>query len=112
MIFRPSSSIAGSEVIGRCHPIEESTQPSPVDLKLELEEALLQLGILQRTGIDRLVACILVELLDNLPRLLVAAPQVARGGARFADPAVDRSSGRLRAIEDASTLGETTFVDS
>src|SRR5687768_7152049 len=90
MTFRPASSIVASELIGRCHPIEESAQPSPVDRELEPEEALLQRGVLERTCVERLEACISVELLDNLPCLLIAAPQVARGRARFANPTVER----------------------
>src|SRR5215208_2658705 len=84
------SSIVASELIRRCHPIEESAQPSPVDRKHELEEVLLQRGVLKRTCVDRLKACISVELLDNLPGFLVAAPQVARCRARFANPTVER----------------------
>src|SRR5215208_1373177 len=84
------SSIVASELIRRCHPIEESAQPSPVDRKHELEEILLQRGVLDRTCVDRLKACISVELLDNLPRLLIAAPQVARCRARFANLMVKR----------------------
>src|SRR5215218_4495607 len=84
------SSIVASELIRRCHPIEESPRPSPVDRKYELEEVLLQRGVLKRSCVDRLKACISVELLDNLPRLLVAAPQVARCRARLANPIVKR----------------------
>src|SRR5918998_5914339 len=85
-----SSSIVGSELIRRRHPIKESAQPSPVDRKREPEEVLLQRGVLERTCIHRLVACISVELLHNLPPLLVTAPQIARCRARFADPIVER----------------------
>ena len=59
MNFRPSSSIVASEPIGRCHPIEESAQPSPIDRELELEEVLLQRGVLERICVDRLVARLL-----------------------------------------------------
>src|SRR5215218_5360763 len=86
----PSSSIVASELIRRCHPIKESAQPSPVDGEHELEEVLLQRGVLERPWVDRLVACISVELLDYLPGFLVAAPQVARCRARFANPTVER----------------------
>ena len=54
------SLIVGSELIRRRHPIKESAQPSPVDLKCELEEVFLQHGVLQRTRIHWLVARILV----------------------------------------------------
>src|SRR5215216_1994992 len=86
----PSSSIVASELIRRCHPIKESAQPSTVDREHELEEVLLQRGVLERPCVDWLKACISVELLDNLPGFLVAAPQVARCRARFANPIVER----------------------
>src|SRR5215211_5717718 len=79
-----------SELIRRCDPIKESAQPSPVDRKLELEEVLLQRRVLKRTCIHRLVACISVELLDNLPRFLITAPHIARCRARLTDPIVER----------------------
>ncbi len=41
-----SSPIVDSELIRRRHPIKESAQPSPVDRKHELEEVLLQSGVL------------------------------------------------------------------
>src|SRR5215213_1864071 len=72
-----------SELIRRRHPIKESPQPSLVDCKFELEEVLLQRSVRERTRVDRLVACISVELLGSMPRLLVTAPQIARCQARF-----------------------------
>src|SRR5215213_2923164 len=79
----------GSELIRRRHPIQEWAQPPLADRGHELEEVLLRCGVLQRTCVYRLVAYISVQLLDNLPRLLVAAPQVARCRARFTDPIVE-----------------------
>src|SRR5215207_7280637 len=73
-----------SELIRRRHPIKESAHPSLIDPKYELEKVLLHCGVLERTRVDRLVARISVQLLDNLPRLLLAAPQVARCRADFA----------------------------
>src|SRR5215203_1002425 len=85
-----SCSIVGSELIRRRHPIQELAQSSLADPHDELDEALLSCGVLQRTRVDRLVACISVELLDSLPRLLVPAPQIARPRASFAKPVVER----------------------
>src|SRR3712207_3631012 len=79
-----------SELVGWRHPIEESAQPSPVDREHEPNEALLQRGVLERACVHRLVARISDELLDDLPRLLVTAPQVARRRARFAEAIVER----------------------
>src|SRR5215204_5900055 len=85
-----SCSIVGSELIRRRHPIQELAQSSLADPHDELDEALLRCGVLQRTRVDRLVACISVELLDNLPRLLIPAPQIARPRASFDKPVVER----------------------
>jgi hypothetical protein len=43
--------------------------------------------IVERTRVDRLVARVAVQPLDDLAGLLVTAPQVARGHARLAEPA-------------------------
>src|SRR5215212_611790 len=68
---------------------DKGTDPAPLaDPEHELDEVLLRYGVLQRTCVDRLVACISVELLYDLPRFLVPAPQAARGRARFANPVV------------------------
>jgi hypothetical protein len=65
--------------------------PAPlVDPEHKLDEVLLRCGVLKRTCLDRLVARSSVQLLDNLTCLLIAAPQVARGRARFANPIVER----------------------
>src|SRR5215218_6535613 len=61
-------------------PIHESTG-----------EVFLRRGVLKRTCVDRLVARISVQLLDHLTCLLIAAPQVARCRARFANPVVGHS---------------------
>src|SRR3954465_10239967 len=74
----------------RRHPIKELAKPSLVDREHKLEEVLLCCGVLQRTCVDWLVARISVQLLDNLPRLLISAPQVARCRACFANPIVER----------------------
>jgi hypothetical protein len=89
-IRRPFCGSFVSESIRRCHPIKELAQPSLVDRKHELEAVLLRCGVLQRSCVDRLVACISVQLLDDLPRLLVAATQIAWRRARFANPLVER----------------------
>src|SRR5829696_1559528 len=85
-----SFSNAGSKLSRRRHPIQEWAHPPLGDPHDELKEALLRCGVLKRTCVDRLVARFSVELLDNLPRLLVAAPQIARPRARLANPVVDR----------------------
>jgi hypothetical protein len=50
----------------------------------ELEEVLLRCGVLKSTGVDRLVACISVELLDDLPGLLVPSHKLL--GVELASP--------------------------
>src|SRR5215211_5240320 len=85
-----SSSIVDSELIRRRNPIQKWAQPSLADPDDELEEVLLYRGVLKRTRVDRLVACISGELLDVLPCLLVPAPQIARRRARFAKTIVER----------------------
>src|SRR5918994_936848 len=70
---------------------DNRTGPSPLaDPEHKLDKVLLRCGVLKRTCVDRLVACISVQLLDNLTCLLIAAPQVARGRARLANPIVER----------------------
>ena len=79
-----------SELIRRRYPIQESAHTLLVDREHKLEEVILHCGVLERTRVDRLVARISVQLLDNLTCLLLAAPQVARCRARFAKPIVER----------------------
>ena len=72
------------------NPIKELAHPSLVDPEHKLEEVLLRCSVLKRACVDRLVARISVQLLGNLTCLFVAAPQVARCRARFANPILER----------------------
>src|SRR5215213_11818842 len=60
------------------------------DPRGELDEGLLRCGVLKRPCVERFVACISVQLLDDLPRLLVAAPHIARCRASFVNLLVER----------------------
>src|SRR4051794_38831014 len=82
-------SSATSPPIGRRHPVEVRAHPALVDREDERQERLLLAGVLERPGVDRLVAGVAVELLDQLARLVVAAPEVARCRVGVGDPVVD-----------------------
>ncbi len=68
----------GSEPVGRRHPVNERAEASLLDREHKRHEALLGGGVLQRTRVDRLVAGVAVQPLDDLAGFLVPAPQVAR----------------------------------
>jgi hypothetical protein len=76
--------IPDSELIRRRNPIQEWAQPPLADPTQELDEVLLRRGVLKRTCVDRLVACISVELLDDLPGLLVPSHKLL--GVELASP--------------------------
>src|SRR5919106_2550655 len=68
--------IVVSESIRRRYPIKELAHPPPADPHGQMDEVLLRGGILKRSRVNRLVARISVQLLDNLTCLLIAAPHV------------------------------------
>src|ERR671915_1654600 len=54
-------------------------------------QAFLGCGIAERSGINRLITGVLIELLDNFASLVVSAPQVAWCRTCLAEPVVQRS---------------------
>src|SRR5947209_19822154 len=79
-----------SELLGRRHAVDERPHAALADREHDVDEALERGGVVEPAGVDRLVAGVAVQLLDDLARLVVAAPEVARGRARFAEPVVER----------------------
>jgi hypothetical protein len=63
------------------HPVDERAHALR-DCEDNLDHTLLQRGVLDRPRVDGVVTGIAVQLLDNLARLGVSAPQVGRPGPR------------------------------
>ena len=75
----PSRRGAGSDAVGRRHPVEKRAHTALRDREPQGQGALLQRGVLEPASVDRLIAGVPVQPLDDVPRLVVDAPQIPRG---------------------------------
>jgi len=74
----------------------EERPDAAADREPDRENPLLHARILERPAVDRLVACIPVELLDHRASLLVAGPEVRRPRSRLVDLSKSRAKLALK----------------
>src|SRR5262245_34232003 len=77
----------GLEIVGRREPVEELAV-GLCHAEEHPHRLLLRRGVLERPGVERVVAGVADQLLDDSARLLVAAPDVRRLRPHLSDPVV------------------------
>src|SRR5207302_4020263 len=84
-----SSRDEGSELLQWRHPVDERAHALGY-CEDNLDHTLLQRGVLDRPCVHGVVTGIAVQLLDNLARLGVTAPQITRPGPCLAEPRIQQ----------------------